>query len=207
MMKKPRHDNDPFNIYISSHQYEYMAKIIAMVMFIFFDLTLNSVTEFQNFKNSLTPVEMTTSSQGDSSSDDDRDEVRRTQLMLCGLQMLGQLSIFAILFLLLCDTFPFQVGLLGVLMRRFKTILWLHFGYFTMTILISALRMSKLDLGWTFVDVWDWNFYTVCSFLQKLVAPFYYSENFKSIIELGSPKYLTKENWVTSRSKPEEILS
>lgn len=143
-MQKTKHDHDPFNAPISSHQYEYIAKMISMAVFLLFDLSLNSITEFQNFTESSLPVETTVSSEEESflgpptSSDDG---MRKTQLMLCGLQLLGQLSIFATLFLFLCDTFPFQVGLLGVLMRRFTTILWLHFGYFSMTILISVLRM------------------------------------------------------------------
>ena len=62
-------------------------------------------------------------------------------MLLCSIQFLGQMSSFTILFSILCDTFPFQIGLIGVLMERFTSVLLLNLIYIVLTLVSSGVRL------------------------------------------------------------------
>jgi len=173
---------------ISSHRC-HLFKFTAMVFCLLFDLVINSISDFKDFSDSLQTW----------------NRVRRVHYLLSGLQAIGQMSIFLCLFLLLCNTFPFQIGLLGVLTKRFSIVLWLHLIYFGMTCLVTALRLSNLRADLTIYDIWGLKYYAALSFLQKIVAPLYYAENIKASTELGKMKYYTKDLWTNHSVRRDEL--
>lgn len=117
---------------ISSHKC-HLFKLSAMVFCLLIDLVINCISEFKEF----------------SDSPQTSHRVKRVHYFLTGLQAICQISTFLCLFLLLCDTFPFQIGLLGALSKRFSIVLWLHLIYFGMTCLVSGLRLVRFSLSKT----------------------------------------------------------
>lgn len=63
---------------------------------------------------------------------------------LVGLQAIVQISIFLALFLTMADTFLFRVGLLNVLLKKFRSVLLLHPIYFTITIIAGSIRLQTI---------------------------------------------------------------
>lgn len=61
----------------------------------------------------------------------------------CGgsVHLVVQITLFLTLFLLLCDTFLFQVGLLGVLFAHFRAVLILQPIYVVYTLLLDGYRI------------------------------------------------------------------
>ena len=55
-------------------------------------------------------------------------------LGLLGLQIVIEICVFLILFLTMADTFLFRVGLLGLLLKKFRSVLITHPIYLTLTI-------------------------------------------------------------------------
>jgi len=103
----------------------YLLKIFTLTLFLVFDLVINGTSEFKDF----------------SKTQKTWNRVKRAHLLLAGFQIIGQISTFLCIFLLFCDTFPFQVGLLGVLTKRYSTLLRLYLIYFGMTCLVNGLRV------------------------------------------------------------------
>lgn len=63
-------------------------------------------------------------------------------LVVCGsVHLVVQITLFLTLFLLLCDTFLFQVGLLGVLFAHFRAVLILQPIYVVYTLLLDGYRI------------------------------------------------------------------
>jgi len=61
------------------------------------------------------------------------------------IQAIIQISIFLALFLTMADTFLFRVGLLGVLLRKFRVVLLLHPIYFSITIISATYRIKVIS--------------------------------------------------------------
>ncbi len=114
------------------HWYFFKLILLAICLFIV-DLTLNATSEFQNFDDGY-------------SNKDTREDTHKIHILLCSVQFLGQMSSFTILFSILCDTFPFQIGLIGVLMERFTSVLLLNLVYIVLTLILSGVR---LVCSWT----------------------------------------------------------
>ena len=57
-----------------------------------------------------------------------------------GGQVFVQVSVFIVLFLLLCDTYPFRIGLLRELLTDFRPVLYCHPVYFIYTMVLGAWR-------------------------------------------------------------------
>lgn len=167
----------------------YLFKLSVMTFCLLFDLIINTISDFKYSSDSFQTW----------------NRVRRVYYLLSGLQALGQISTFLCLFLLLCDTFPFQIGLLDILTKRFSIVLWLHLVYFGMTCLVSGLRLSNLHSDLTMLDVWSLKYYAILSFLQKFVAPLYYAENLKASTELGKIKYYMKDLWTNISAGKNEV--
>ena len=116
--------------------WQYFLKVTILVLFQICDLALNSTSEYKEF----------VSFNGEQQQDEIESKLRsnKIQLLLCTLQILSQLSSFTVIFSLFCDTFPFQIGLIGVLTKRFSCMLSLQGVYCTLTILVSSLRLVNL---------------------------------------------------------------
>ena len=116
----------------------YYIKLAMMAVFIFGDLFINSKAEYE----ALRVHEDTTSQQQlDFHGSTPFEEMRQLEIILFGSSILLQASIFSAFFLILVDTFPFQVGLLGVVSKQFKHILMAQGVYSLMTIIVGAMRL------------------------------------------------------------------
>lgn len=152
-----------------------------MVILCLLDLGINSSVEFDDFVG------------------DSRDEDANNVLVLMfGLQLVVQVSIFLTLFLMMGDTYLFRVGLLGVLAKQFLGVLLLHPFYIGYTMLLGGYRVSEMtsdtDLG--VGALWDLDGFMPLSVVHKIVAAIYYVSNLRSTIKLGSPLYYNKDAWV-----------
>jgi len=148
-----------------------------MIVLCLCDLGLNSSVEFDDFAPTVG---------------------RKNILVLVfGLQLVVQISIFLTLFLMMGDTYLFRVGLLGVLSKQFPTVLFLHPFYITYTLLLGGYRVSEMHTnGVTISELWDLPYFIPLSVVHKIVAAAYYVANLRSTIKLGSPLYYNKDAWV-----------
>jgi len=109
--------------------YSYFIKLAILLLFQLCDLYLNSTSEYKDFV------------QPDADFKIESSRSNKIHLLLCTLQILAQLSSFTVMFSLLCETLPFQIGLIGVLTKHFSFMLCLQGLYLSLTILTSGLRL------------------------------------------------------------------
>ena len=146
-----------------------------MVTFLSFDLTLNSILDYDLFND------------GTDSN---------LLLGLLGVQVVIQITIFLILFIAMADTFLFRVGLLGLLMKKFRLVLLMQPIYIMITLLAGAFRVRRLQYGDTFLKLWRNQTFIQLSSAQKVIAIPYYLLNLRATIKLGDPVYYDKDTWV-----------
>ena len=89
-------------------------------------------------------------------------------LVILGLQVVVEISIFLALFLAMAETFLFRVGLLGFLIKKFRFVLILNPVYLSFTIAAGILRVHILSTGGTVVDMWKNSTFVGISITQKL---------------------------------------
>ena len=99
-------------------------------------------------------------------------------------------------FLLLCGTYLFRVGLIGVLSKYFKWVMFVTLTYLILTCVVGAMRLSHIGSSSSFAEVWEVPGFYFFSIIQKLFAAYYYVINIRTAIQLGQPKFYTKEPWV-----------
>ena len=104
----------------------YLFKIILLSIFLLLDLILNATSEFENF-------ELYT-----------REQIHKIHILLSSIQILIQMSSFTIIFSLLCDTFPFQIGLIGVLIETFMPAFVFQLLYIILTLVTSGVRIVSM---------------------------------------------------------------
>lgn len=151
------------------------AKVLVMILFLLVDLGLNGTLDY------------------DILNDRRADNVL---LGLFGLQAVIQVSIFLVLFLAATETYLFQVGLLGILIRSISTVLILQPIYGIFTIAAGAYRVQRLSGSDTLNDLWQDDTFIALSTLQKIVAVPYYFANIRTTIMLEDPMYFQKEPWI-----------
>ena len=88
-----------------------------MILLLFIDVYCNSSLEYDNYGMNVT--------------------------LAFGGQMLIQIAVFITLFLILCDTYPFRVGLLKELLADFKPVRRIHPVYFLYTMALGAMRTVR----------------------------------------------------------------
>ena len=113
----------------------YYIKLVMMSLFIVGDLFINSTAEYE----ALNITEDTTHSSYENTTS--YDQMSQLQIILLGSSILLQASIFSAFFLMLVDTFPFQVGLVGVVGKKFRYMLIAQVWYSLMTIIVGAMRL------------------------------------------------------------------
>jgi hypothetical protein len=120
---------------------KYYIKLAMMAIFIVGDLFVNSKSEYE----ALQVSEPSDTSQQlliyPPISSAAYEEMSQLQIILLGCSILLQASIFSAFFLILADTFPFQVGFLGVVGMKFKYMLFAQGLYSLMTIVVGAMRL------------------------------------------------------------------
>ena len=128
------------------------SKLIAMVIFLLIDLGLNSILDYDLFNNQTAS-----------------NNASHLLLGLLGFQAVVEISAFLILFIAMADTFLFRVGLLGLLIRKFRVVLLLHPVYIAITIASGALRVRHLSqIGNNLNTLYRYNSYVGLSLLQKV---------------------------------------
>ena len=105
-------------------------KLIAMLFLILADLIFNCTLDYDLYNNDRSFIE------GNQNLDWDGGVL--SALLI--LQVIVQISIFLALFLSMADTFLFRVGLLGILVQKFRFVLILHPIYF---VNLSFLRLTS----------------------------------------------------------------
>ena len=90
-------------------------------------------------------------------------------VVLLGIQVVVELSIFFALFLAMAETFLFRVGLLGILIKKFRLVLLLHPMYLAFTLASGVLRVRKLtsDSG-HMVALWKDSTFEAISIIHKM---------------------------------------
>jgi hypothetical protein len=124
-------------------------KLALMVFLIACDLGLNSSLECDEYNNSIDLQFImfgyavdTISRQNIMPKYTVASPVGAVSPLACGsVHLVVQITLFLTLFLLLCDTFLFQVGLLGVLFAHFRAVLILQPIYVVYTLLLDGYRI------------------------------------------------------------------
>lgn len=127
-----------------------------------------------------------------------------------GIQLFVELCSFVVVFLMLCETYPFRVGLIDALLAEFRAILWLHPFYFLFTTTLGLFRIINLppqvagNRGQFRKNngMWDTTTaagfrYTLVSHAHKLFAAFYYHSTVHATVRLGDAIYYEKKSWVS----------
>ena len=69
----------------------------------------------------------------------------------------------------MADSFLFRVGLLGLLMKKFRTVLIFHPIYIAITVASGALRVKHLSIvGNSLATLYRYDAYTRLSIIQKI---------------------------------------
>lgn len=127
------------------------SKLIAMGAFLCMDLALNGTLDYDLFNNQNTSK-----------------NASNILLGLLGLQIVIQIAIFLILFIALADTFLFRVGLLGLLVRKFKMVLLIHPVYIFITALTGSFRVRHFGNAENLYGLWQNNTFVQLSTAQKI---------------------------------------
>lgn len=157
----------------------YGTKIFAMVVALLIDLALNSTLDYDSYNDQFN---------GRAAS--------RLLLGLFGLQVVVEIGVFLILFLAMADTFLFRVGLLGLLIKKFRTVLAIHPLYFALTIATGAYRVRQFIMNATLSSIWQDNSFIALSYIQKFIAIPYYVLNLRAVIKLANPLYFDGSVWM-----------
>jgi hypothetical protein len=113
-------------------------------------------------------------------------------------QVVVQILVFVMFFLLLCGTYLFRVGLIGVLSKYFKGVMAVTLIYLILTGITGGLRLAFIGGGMPFQKLWDYGGFTTMSIVHKLFATFYYIVNIRTALQIGDPKFYTKVCHISS---------
>lgn len=92
-------------------------------------------------------------------------------VVVVGIQIVVEISVFLTLFLAMTETFLFRVGLLGLLLKKFRAVLLVHPLYLAFTVAAGALRVRRLsndEDGSGLVDLWGDDAFIAVSTIHKL---------------------------------------
>ena len=120
-------------------------------------------------------------------------------LLLC----CNQVAVATTLYWLLKQTYPFRVGLVGLVTSRFHKLFLVSLLYFLLTIFAGGLRvMSNHRTDMVDADLLSQPFFLTMSSLAKLLAPFYYAMTVRAAYELCFPVYYDEEAWQKILERP-----
>lgn len=181
-------------------------KVIAMGVLLLLDLGMNSSLDYDSYNDHVSAYPA------------------NFLLGLVGLQVIIEISVFLLLFLAMADTFLFRVGLLGLLLQKFKLVLLMHPIYIALTIATGVVRVNKIvNQNLTLEKLWRDSSFVVLSTVQKigtsfiLLLFFFYSPllalilpsslfkvavlysvlNLRASITLGESIYFDKNEWIS----------
>ena len=121
--------------------------------------------------------------------------------LLLLLRCCNQFAVAACLYWLLKQTYPFHVGLVGLVTSRFHKLFLVSLLYFLLTIFACGLRVMnhRTDMD---ADLLSQPFFLTMSSLSKLLAPFYYAMTVRAAYELCFPVYYDEEAWQKILERP-----
>lgn len=177
-------------------------KVIAMGVLLLLDLGMNSSLDYDSYNDHVSAYPA------------------NFLLGLVGLQVIIEISVFLLLFLAMADTFLFRVGLLGLLLQKFKLVLLMHPIYIALTIATGVVRVNKIvNQNLTLEKLWRDSSFVVLSTVQKIgtsfilllspllalilpsslfkVAVLYSVLNLRASITLGESIYFDKNEWIS----------
>lgn len=126
--------------------------LIVMIVFLMVDLGLNSILDYDLFNNETV-----------------KNISSNLLLGLLGLQIVVEICIFLILFIAMADTFLFRVGLLGLLLKKFRFVLIFHPIYIAITIATGAQRVRHLTvIGSSLETLYKYPTFARLSIAQKI---------------------------------------
>jgi hypothetical protein len=123
--------------------WHYIIKMAFMAVFIFGDMFVNSNAEYEALQVNDTPPD-TQSVLLSAYENTDYERMSQLQIILFGCSILLQASIFSAFFLILVDTWPFQIGLIGVIWSQFKYMLIAQGWYSIATFIVGAMRLVSV---------------------------------------------------------------
>lgn len=107
-------------------------KFALLVTSIFLDVYLNSKIEYEAMAMS---------------EEIGLEKLSQLQMVLFGCTIIFQFSVAAAFFLILCSTFPFQVGLLFPFQKGiFRWLLVLQLVYMTLSCIVGGIRLVSISL-------------------------------------------------------------
>ena len=123
-----------------------------------------------------------------------RHEILLSQILLQCLQLVTQILIFVMFFLLLCGTYLFRVGLIGLLSKyaNFKSVIGVASTYILLTGIVGGLRLTHISSQVQYYLIWNTNAYTALSVIQKLFACLYYVVLLRTSLTLGDASFYTR---------------
>ena len=135
----------------SSRSSESLSKLMAMAVLLSFDLGLNCSLDYDAYNSHP-------------------DQYPSNFLLgLVGLQVIVQITVFLLLFLAMADTFLFRVGLLGLLLKKFRFVLLFHPVYIAFTLASGLVRVRLItNEHYTLAMLWNNYSFVVLSSIQKI---------------------------------------
>lgn len=140
-------------------------KVLAMAALLLCDLGLNCSLDYDSFNSSP------------------ENYPNNFLLGLLGLQVIIEISVFLLLFLAMADTFLFRVGLLGLLVRKFRVVLLIHPVYICFTLATGLIRVQRIvSHGVSLDKLWRDEAFVWMSSIQKCGKTFSTHTTLNSIL-------------------------
>jgi hypothetical protein len=121
--------------------------------------------------------------------------------MVFGARLVVVFLNFALLLMILFNTYPIQVGLFDIVAKQARPVLCVHVIYSALTLTLAASHVQSSGLeAKSMVEIWiseDYENQMWLLVVQRLVSLVYYLLTYRSCIEFMSPKYTDKAAWVT----------
>ncbi|CAM9544287.1 unnamed protein product [Phaeothamnion confervicola] len=157
------------------------AKLALMLLLVMADIALNSSVEYDDIQRGGDGPANTTA-----------------LVLVLGFQLAVQVAIPLSVFIMMFETYPFRVGLMGLLVAQYRRVYAVNAVYVVLTAAVYAFRVGKMteNDGMRPSAMWDMGTYTAFSILQKLVACVYYVANVRAAVDLGDPRFYDKRAWV-----------
>ncbi|CAM9701068.1 unnamed protein product, partial [Ectocarpus sp. 13 AM-2016] len=132
----------------------FRVKIFIMVFLTVIDMTLNSSVEHETF-----------------GTWDGTGRDGTALVLILGFQLVVQVGNFACLFLMMFETYPFRVGLMGMLTSQYLTVYVINVLYFVATACVYGYRVAAMvqgEEGMGIWQVWDLRCYLPLSIFHKI---------------------------------------
>ncbi|CAM9294831.1 unnamed protein product [Ectocarpus sp. 8 AP-2014] len=132
----------------------FRVKLFIMVFLTVVDMTLNSSVEHETF-----------------GTWDETGRDGTALVLILGFQLVVQVGNFACLFLMMFETYPFRVGLMGMLTSQYLTVYVINVLYFVTTACVYGYRVAAMvqaEEGMGIWQVWDLRGYLPFSIFHKI---------------------------------------